>query len=106
MARLMRSYVPQRQIFADMNAVICSSLGLGVLASSAAAAMICPLWQYPHCGTSSAIHATCSGCWLLGERPSIVVMLLPATCETGVEHERVEAPSTCTVQAPHNPAPH
>ena len=28
---------------------------------SAAAAMICPLWQYPHCGTSSAIHACCSG---------------------------------------------
>src|ERR1700758_2870131 len=36
----------------------------------------------------------------------MVVMLLPATCETGVEQERVEVPSTCTVQAPHNPAPH
>ncbi len=31
--------------------------------------------------------------------------LLPLTSETGVEHDRIAAPSTCTVQAPHNPAP-
>src|SRR5258708_22803511 len=36
----------------------------------------------------------------------MVVTFFPATCETGVEHERVGLPSTCTVQAPHNPAPH
>src|SRR5271166_2530698 len=36
----------------------------------------------------------------------MVVTLFPATCETGVEHERIAVPSTCTVQAPHNPAPH
>src|SRR5437868_3183243 len=35
----------------------------------------------------------------------MVVTALPATCETGVEQERVDAPSTCTVQAPHSPAP-
>jgi hypothetical protein len=32
-------------------------------------------------------------------------MPFPATCETGVEHDRIAAPSTCTVQAPQNPAP-
>src|SRR5262252_2541760 len=32
-------------------------------------------------------------------------MFLPVTCDTGVEHDRVALPSTCTVQAPHSPAP-
>src|SRR5579864_4573461 len=32
-------------------------------------------------------------------------MLFPPTCDTGVTQDRVGAPSTCTVQAPHNPAP-
>src|SRR5580698_946778 len=35
----------------------------------------------------------------------MVVTLLPTTCETGVEHDRVAAPSTCTVHAPQRPAP-
>ncbi len=35
----------------------------------------------------------------------MVVMLFPATCETGVEHDRIADPSTCTVQAPQSPAP-
>src|SRR5579863_3746089 len=35
----------------------------------------------------------------------MVVTLLPATCDTGVEHDRIALPSTCTVQAPHSPAP-
>src|SRR5271167_1880775 len=35
----------------------------------------------------------------------MVIMLFPATCDTGVEHDRIAAPSTCTVQAPQNPAP-
>src|ERR1700681_527973 len=68
--------------------------------------MICPVWQYPHCGTSSAIQACCSTCSPLAPRPSIVVTFLPTTCETGVEQERIALPSTWTVQAPHNPAPH
>jgi hypothetical protein len=33
-------------------------------------------------------------------------MSFPPTCETGIEQERTADPSTCTVQAPHNPAPH
>src|SRR4029077_7208282 len=32
-------------------------------------------------------------------------MLFAPTCETGVMQERVGAPSRCTVQAPHSPAP-
>src|SRR5579864_8698172 len=67
--------------------------------------MIWPVWQYPHCGTSSATHACCSTCSPFAPSPSIVVMLLPATCDTGVEHERIALPSMCTVHAPHNPAP-
>ena len=35
----------------------------------------------------------------------MVVMLFPATSETGVEHDRIADPSTCTVQAPQSPAP-
>src|SRR5712671_6153301 len=35
----------------------------------------------------------------------MVVMFFPETCETGVEQERIGAPSACTVQAPHKPAP-
>ena len=34
-----------------------ASVGWGVAASSAAALMSCPAWQYPHWGTSSAIQA-------------------------------------------------
>src|SRR3981081_1416056 len=68
--------------------------------------MIWPVWQYPHCGTSSAIHACCNTCRPLAPRPSMVVMFFPETCDTGVEHERIGAPSTCTVQAPHKPARH
>src|SRR2546426_8397049 len=67
--------------------------------------MICPVWQYPHCGTSSAIQACCSGCRPFADSPSIVVMFFPATCDTGVEHERTGLPSTWTVHAPHSPAP-
>src|SRR5579863_10163364 len=36
----------------------------------------------------------------------MVVMFFPPACDTGVEHERIAAPSRCTVQAPHSPAPH
>src|SRR5215813_6000663 len=35
----------------------------------------------------------------------MVVTLLPATSLTGVEQDRVAAPFTCTVQAPHRPLP-
>src|ERR1700737_446020 len=36
----------------------------------------------------------------------MVVMFFPEACETGVEQDRIAAPSACTVQAPHKPAPH
>src|SRR5665647_2243613 len=35
----------------------------------------------------------------------MVVIFLPATCETAVRQERVALPSTCTVHAPQRPAP-
>src|SRR5215472_9877025 len=57
------------------------------------------------------IQAACRMCtWPAGSpsldaSPSIVVTLLPATSDTGVEQERVAFPSTCTVHAPQSPAP-
>src|SRR5215467_10995175 len=35
----------------------------------------------------------------------MVVIFFPAACETGARHERVSAPLTWTLQAPHSPAP-
>src|ERR1700730_986367 len=81
------------------------SVGLGISDSSTAALMICPDWQYPHCGTSSSIHAFCSGCVRSGESPSIVVTCFPATRETGATHERIAFPSKCTVHAPQSAIP-
>src|SRR3989442_6457572 len=83
-----------------------ASVGLLFLASSAAAAMICPGWQYPHSGTSPARHAIWSGCCALGESPSIVVTSFPAAWLTGCTHERTALPFTCTVHAPHCAIPH
>src|SRR6185436_19796711 len=37
--------------------------------------------------------------------PSMVVTLLPCAVRIGVWHERTARPSTCTVHAPHRPAP-
>src|SRR5712691_4057344 len=82
-------------------ASISASVGLGFLASSAAADINCPDWQYPHCGTCSAIQASCSAWLAVGDRPSIVVTFLPTAAETCVTQDRVGAPSRCTVQAPH-----
>ena len=78
------------------------ALGRGLLFSSAAAAISMPLWQKPHCGTSSATQAFCSGCWPSGDRPSMVVIFSPGpTLATGRTQLRVGTPSMCTVQAPH-----
>ncbi|OLD92899.1 MAG: hypothetical protein AUG84_00190 [Chloroflexi bacterium 13_1_20CM_4_66_7] len=62
--------------------------------SSAAADMSWPAWQYPHCGTSSSAQARCSAWVPSGESPSMVVIDLPRTADTGVTHERVATPST------------
>src|SRR5258705_3782691 len=67
--------------------------------------MICPDWQYPHCGTSSSIHAFCSGCERLLDSPSMVVTCFPSARDTGATHERIAFPSKCTVQAPQSAIP-
>src|SRR4029078_3791558 len=82
------------------------SLGLAFFASSAAADMICPAWQYPHCGTSISCQATCNGCIPSADSPSIVVHgALLGAVETGVMHDRTARPRRCTVHAPHWPMP-
>src|ERR1700720_842424 len=105
MALRMRWYVPHRQMFPLMASSMSASVGLGFFASSAAADMICPDWQYPHCGTSSSIQAFCTGCDASAESPSIVVIFFPATLETGVMQERVASPLMCTVHAPQSAMP-
>src|SRR5437016_2550428 len=102
----MRGYVPQRQILPDMAASMSASLGWAFFAMSADADMIWPDWQYPHCTTSRSSHACCT--FLpAGVSPiaSMVVIFLPAAAATGVTHERVGWPSSCTVQAPHSAMP-
>src|SRR5258708_27720809 len=84
---------------------ICSSVGFGVFVSSAAADIICPGWQYPHCGTCSAIQARCTACELFADRPSIVVIFFVPTAETAVWQDRTASLSRCTVQAPQSPIP-
>src|SRR5688500_5711517 len=106
MAARMRGYVPQRQMLPSIAPSMSASVSLGFPASSAQALMIGPDWQYPQCGTSSAAHAA----WTflpVGVAPiaSMVVILLPATAETGVLQEGTGWPSTCTVHAPQSAAP-
>src|SRR2546428_3472740 len=101
----MRMYVPQRQRLPPIASSICASVGFFVFISRAAADMICPAWQYPHCGTFSASHARCSGCVALGERPSIVVILFPITFSSAVLQERIASPFASTVHEPQKPRP-
>src|SRR6266478_3388918 len=64
--------------------------------------MIIPLWQYPHCGTSLAIQASCTLCSAPSPAsPSMVVICLPTASLTTMPHDRTATPSTWTVQAPH-----
>src|SRR6478752_1966388 len=64
--------------------------------------MICPDWQYPHCGTSSSAQARCTGCELESERPSMVtIRAVGCRSPTRIEQDLVTAPSRCTEQAPH-----
>src|ERR1700739_907888 len=82
-----------------------ASEGLGFFANNATADMICPDWQYPHCGTSSSIQAICTGCEASLESPSMVVIFFPETLEMGVMQERAASPLMCTVQAPQRAMP-
>src|ERR1035438_3318837 len=88
-----------------MAASISLSVGLGLAASNAAAAMIWPAWQDPHCGTSISCQASCTGCVPSAESPSTVV-IGAFTLETFVTHDRIGLPLRCTVQAPQMPMPH
>src|SRR5258707_12393135 len=67
--------------------------------------MICPDWQYPHCGTSSSIHAFCSGCDRSLDSPSMVVTCFPSARDTGATQERIAFPSRCTGHAPQSSIP-
>src|SRR5690606_31767756 len=96
---------PHRPRLAAMRSTISSREGWGRACNKAAARMICPDWQYPHCGTCSAIHAFCKGWSPFGDRPSIVVTERPSALSSGVRQANTAAPSRCTVQAPHRPAP-
>src|SRR3984893_18520802 len=81
---------------------ISASVGFGLSLSSAAPAIIIPLWQCPHCGTSLSIQACCTLCNVpLAASPSIVVIFLAPTALTGIEQDLVAIPSMWTVQAPH-----
>src|SRR5882762_9292449 len=92
-------------MFPLMKSSMSASVGFGFLLSSATADMICPDWQYPHCGTSSSIQACCTGWLPSAERPSIVVTFFPATLEIAVMQERVASPLMCTVHAPQSAMP-
>ena len=93
-------------MFPFMYATISSLLGFLFDSYSAAACIIWPDWQYPHCGTCASIQAFWSGWDRFFERPSIVVTDFPATAETGVIHALIGWPSRWTVQAPQSPEPH
>src|SRR5262249_52002661 len=82
-----------------------ASDGFAFRASKAAADMIWPDWQYPHCGTSASIQARWMGWLASAERPSMVVMFLPATDDIAAPHERVATPLIWTVQAPQSCTP-
>src|ERR1700733_4407056 len=89
-----------------MASSISVSVGFKFSPSSTAALIICPDWQYPHCGTSISIQAFCKGCVRFSESPSMVVTCLPSTRETGATQDRIALPSRCTVQAPQSAIPH
>jgi len=61
--------------------------------------MIMPDWQKPHCGTSSAAQAFCTGCLPSADRPSIVTIFSLAPTLSAVRMQlRVGTPSMWTVQ--------
>ena len=90
----MRWYVPQRQMLPCIAESISASVGLGLVFSRAAACMIWPVWQYPHCGTLQACQARWTGWSPFGLRPSMVVMRLPAAALIGVTQLRAASPLT------------
>src|SRR5215218_11502351 len=91
----------------DIASSMSESVGCELLASSAAADMIWPDWQYPHCGTSPSRQAF----WIFAPAAvapiaSMVVISDVPTLSIDVMHDRTGVPSMCTVQAPHRAKPH
>src|ERR1041385_280920 len=82
-----------------------ASVGLGFPFNKEIACMICPDWQYPHCGTLNSIHFCCTGCSPFLEIASMVVISAPPTLLMLVTHDRIALPSRCTVQVPHSAMP-
>ena len=92
MAATIRGYVPHRQMLPCINCRISASVGSGLLFSSETADIIIPEVQKAHCIASSSRKACCTGCRRSPfARPSIVVIDLPETVDTGVSQERVRA---------------
>ena len=86
-------------MFPNMASSISELVGCGLLASSAAADMIWPDWQYPHCGTSRSSQAF----WILAPTAvapiaSIVVISDVPMLSIGVMQERMAVPSIVTVR--------
>jgi hypothetical protein len=89
----MRVYVAHLQRFPLIALSMSSRVGEGVALSRAIADMICPDWQYPHCGTSFFIQAARIASATLPDTDSMVVIDLPAKEPTGVTHDRIGNPS-------------
>jgi hypothetical protein len=90
----------------DIASSIPVSFGCVLLVSSAAADMIWPDWQEPHCGTPLSSQAF----WILAPAAVAPITSIVLTSESpmlsiDVMQERVGAPSICTVQAPHSAMP-
>src|SRR5260370_10240197 len=87
--------------------LISSSDGFLFVAISAAACMIWPAWQYPHCGTFKARQAFCTGWLPCASSPSIVVTDRPEASFTAVVQGRGASPPALTEDGPHSctPAP-
>ena len=63
-------------------ALMSASLGFLFFSIKAAAVMIMPLWQKPHCGTCNCTHAFCTGCDLpSADNASMVVIFLPVMAD-------------------------
>jgi hypothetical protein len=83
-----------------------ASVGVFVFFKRAAAAMIWPGWQKPHCATSSSSHACCTGCSSSpSARPSMVVTSRPSHAPTGTTQGCISSPSRWLVQARQTPTP-
>src|SRR5581483_3794317 len=108
MASRIRGYVLHRHTLrrVSMSASVIFRCCFLTSLISDVAAMICPGWQYPHCGTECLTQASWTGCRSLplavSASPSIVVMWsvgLMYLMET--EHGVKALPLMCEVQALH-----